>query len=54
MMNLGEDYKETEIIPSKLNLASKWILTKVNKAIDQFDYFIAKLECILSPAQGEY
>ena len=38
MMNLGEDYQETEIIPSKLNLASKWILTKLNNTIEVFDF----------------
>ncbi len=44
MMNLGEDYKETEIIPNKLNLASKWILTKLNIAIESFDNFMEKYE----------
>ena len=44
MMNLGEDYQETEIIPSKLNLASKWILTRLNQTIETFDYNMEKYE----------
>ena len=44
MMNLGEDYQETEIIPSKLNLASKWILTRLNNTIEVFDYNMEKYE----------
>ena len=44
MMNLGEDYQETEIIPSKLNLASKWILTRLNQTIENFDYNMEKYE----------
>ncbi len=44
MMNLGEDFKETEIIPSKLNLASKFILGKLNKVIENVDYNMEKYE----------
>ena len=44
MMNLGEDYQETEIIPSQLNLASKWILTRLNQTIETFDYNMEKYE----------
>ena len=44
MMNLGEDYTETVIVPNKLNLASKCILTKLNIAIESFDNFMEKYE----------
>ena len=44
MMNLGEDFKETEIEVSKLNLASKFILGKLNKVIENVDYNMEKYE----------
>ena len=44
MMNLGEDYKETEIDVNSLNLASKWILAKLNKVISNVDYNMEKYE----------
>ena len=44
MMNLGDDFKETEIDPKKLNLASKWILAKLNKVISNVDYNMEKYE----------
>ena len=44
MMNLGEDYKETKIEKSKLNLPSKWILSKLNKVIENVDYNMEKYE----------
>ena len=44
MMNLGDDYKETKIEKSKLNLASKWILAKLNKVIENVDYNMEKYE----------
>ena len=44
MMNLGDDYKETKIDASKLNLASKFILGKLNKVIENVDYNMDKYE----------
>ncbi len=44
MMNLGDDFKETKIEKSKLNLASKWILAKLNKVIENVDYNMEKYE----------
>ena len=44
MMNLGDDFKPTEIIPSILNLPSKWILSKLNKVIENVDYNMEKYE----------
>lgn len=44
MLNLEEDYKFTEIIPEKLNLPSKWILTKLNHVIENVDYNMDKYE----------
>ena len=44
MMNLGEDFKETKIEVSKLNLASKFILGKLNKVIENVDYNMDKYE----------
>ncbi len=44
MMNLGDDFKPTKIEPGKLNLASKWILTKLNNVIEMFDYNMDKYE----------
>ena len=44
MMNLGDDFKPTKIEPAKLNLASKWILTKLNNVIEMFDYNMDKYE----------
>ncbi len=44
MMNLGDDYKETKIEKSKLNLPSKWILSKLNKVIENVDYNMEKYE----------
>ncbi len=44
MMNLGDDYKETAIDQKLLNLASKWILAKLNKVIENVDYNMEKYE----------
>jgi len=44
MMNLGDDFKETKIDVSKLNLVSKWILAKLNKVIENVDYNMEKYE----------
>lgn len=44
MMNLGDDFKETKIEVSKLNLASKFILGKLNKVIENVDYNMDKYE----------
>ena len=44
LMNLGEGYKETPIEKNKLNLPSKWILTKLNKVIENVDYNMEKYE----------
>ena len=44
LMNLGEGYKETELNKDKLNLPSKWILTKLNKVIENVDYNMEKYE----------
>lgn len=44
LMNLGDDYKETTINPKKLNLASKFILTKLNQTITSVDYNMDKYE----------
>ena len=44
MMNLGDDFQPTEIDYSKLNLASKWILAKLNKVIENVDYNMEKYE----------
>ena len=44
MMNLGSDYKETAIDKESLNLASKWILAKLNKVIENVDYNMEKYE----------
>lgn len=44
LMNLGEDYTPTEIDPSKLNLASKSILTRLNHTIHMVDYNFDKYE----------
>ena len=44
LMNLGEDYKETKIESSKLNLASKYILAKLNNTIRNVDYNMDKYE----------
>ena len=44
MMNLGDDFKPTEIDYSKLNLASKWILSKLNNVIENVDYNMEKYE----------
>ena len=44
MMNLGDDFKEVKIEKSKLNLASKWILAKLNKVIENVDYNMDKYE----------
>lgn len=44
LMNLGEDFKPTDIIPSKLNLASKSILTRLNHTIHMVDYNFDKYE----------
>ena len=43
-MNLGEDFIPTDIDPNKLNLASKWILAKLNKVIENVDYNMEKYE----------
>ena len=44
LMNLGDDFKEIELEPNKLNLASKWILTKLNSVISNVDYNMDKYE----------
>ena len=44
MMNLGDDYKETKIEKDSLNLASKWILAKLNNVITNVDYNMEKYE----------
>ena len=44
IMNLGDDFKLGKIEFSKLNLPSKWILTKLNKVIENFDYNMEKYE----------
>ena len=44
LMNLGDNFIPTEIAPSKLNLASKWILAKLNKVISNVDYNMEKYE----------
>lgn len=44
MMNLGDEYKQTEIIASKLNLPSKWILSKLNQVITAVDVAFEKYE----------
>ena len=44
MMNLGDDYKETPIEVAKLNLPSKWILSKLNSVIANVDYNMDKYE----------
>ncbi len=43
MMNL-EGYEEAPIDPAKLNLASKWILNRLNKTIKNVDYNMDKYE----------
>jgi len=44
MMNLGDDFKVSEINYDTLNLASKWILAKLNKVIENVDYNMDKYE----------
>ena len=44
MMNLGDDYNETPIVASELNMPSKWILAKLNKVIENVDYNMDKYE----------
>ncbi|MCM1556492.1 MAG: valine--tRNA ligase [Anaeroplasma bactoclasticum] len=44
LMNLGDDYIPSEIDPSKLNLASKSILTRLNHTIHMVDYNFDKYE----------
>ena len=44
MMNLGDDFKVSEIKYDTLNLASKWILAKLNKVIENVDYNMDKYE----------
>ena len=44
IMNLGEDFKPTEIKIEKCNLASKWILAKLNNVIRNVDYNMNKYE----------
>ncbi len=44
LMNLGEDFKETTIHFKKLNLASRSILARLNKVIEQVDYNFDKYE----------
>lgn len=44
LMNLGEDYKPTALDVNKMNLASKWILAKLNKVIASVDYNMDKYE----------
>ncbi len=44
MMNLGDDFKLTAIVPNQLNLPSRWILAKLNKVIQNVDYTMDKYE----------
>lgn len=44
LMNLGEDFRLTEIDTAKLNLPSRWILAKLNKVIRNVDYTMDKYE----------
>ena len=44
LMNLGDNYKETKIEVNKLNLASKFILAKLNSTIRNVDYNMEKYE----------
>jgi len=44
MMNLGDDFKESEIDYKNLNLASKWILHELNQVIKNVDYNMDKYE----------
>ena len=44
LMNIGDDFKEMELEPSKINLASKFILAKLNKTIENVDYNMDKYE----------
>ncbi len=44
MMNLGDDFNVSKINYSTLNLASKWILAKLNKVIENVDYNMDKYE----------
>ncbi|MCR5113185.1 MAG: valine--tRNA ligase [Acholeplasmatales bacterium] len=44
LMNLGEDFKVSDIDYSNLNLASKWILAELNKVIKNVDYNMDKYE----------
>ncbi len=44
MMNLGDDFKVSEIKYDTLNLASKWILAKLNRVIENVDYNMDKYE----------
>ncbi|MGM9969554.1 MAG: valine--tRNA ligase [Anaeroplasma sp.] len=44
IMNLGEDYNYEEINLKNLNIPSKWILTKLNKVIENVDYNMDKYE----------
>lgn len=44
LMNLGEEYDPTDIDPSKLNLASRSILTRLNHTIHMVDYNFDKYE----------
>ncbi len=43
MMNIS-DYEKTTIDPKKLNLASKWILNRLNKVIKEVDFNYDKYE----------
>ena len=44
LMNLNDDYKEEKINFTKLNIPSKWILSKLNKVIENVDYNMDKYE----------
>ena len=44
MMNLGDDFKESEIDYKNLNIASKWILSRLNDVIRNVDYNMDKYE----------
>ncbi len=44
LMNLNDDYKEEKINFKELNIPSKWILSKLNKVIENVDYNMDKYE----------
>lgn len=44
LMNLQDGYKETPIVVEKLDIPSKWILSKLNRVIENVDYNMDKYE----------